>query len=188
MDRDQDILDYLQDRLTTADRDAFESAMARDASLAAEVDVMRSVRAELASGPRHDSADAVWDRLSAKIDAAPQAANDNSRPWQQVLKYAAVAMIAVAAWQVTLGPRVTGGPDGFRTASEQPAAVSFQVKFVETATLGEIAALLAPLGGTISEGPSALGLVRLSFADANLGAEASKVLEERSDLVEFVAD
>ncbi|MGZ2258768.1 hypothetical protein [Roseobacter sp. A03A-229] len=187
VDRDQDILNYLQDRLTAADREAFEGAMARDASLAAEVDVMRAVRAELASAPRHENADAVWDQLSVEIDAMPTTANDNKRPWQQMLKYAAVAVIAVAAWQVTVGPRINGAPDGFRTASEKSEAFSFQVKFVDAATLGEIAAVLVPLGGTISDGPSALGLLRLSFANASLGEEAIVVLEERTDLVEFVA-
>lgn len=188
MDRDQNILDYLQDRLTSTDRGAFESAMARDASLAAEVDVMRRVRAELASTPKHDKADAVWDQLSAEIDAAPRAANDNNSPWQQALKYAAAAVIAVAAWQVTIGPRINGVPDGFRTASEQSTEFTFQVKFVNTATFEDIAALLTPLGGTISDGPSALGLVRLSFADADLRDAALRALQEREALVEFVAE
>ncbi len=188
MDRDQDILDYVQGRLAPADRDAFEQAMARDASLAAEVDVMRSVRGALASGPTHAQAEAVWDRLSAEIDPPPQAANDNRRPWREVLTYAAVALIAVAAWQVTIGPRLTAGPDGFRAATAQSDGVSFQVKFVDAATLGEIATLLAPLGGTISDGPSALGLVRLSFPDPSQREEAMRLLETRSDLVEFVAE
>ncbi len=188
MDRDQKILDYLQGRLDVPDRVAFDEAMARDPSLAAEVDVMRSVRAELESAPKHENAAAVWDRLSAEIDATSNAANDNWRPFQQLLKYAAVAVIAVAAWQLTIGPRITGAPDGFRTASEQPAAFTFQVKFVETVTLAEIAGLLAPLGGTISDGPTALGLVSLSFADARMREEALETLEARPELVELVAE
>lgn len=188
MDRDQNILDYLQDRLGSDDRDAFEDAMARDASLSAEVDVMRSVRAALSSTPGHENADAVWDRLSSEIGAAPQAANDNRRRWQPVLRYAAVAVIAVAAWQVTIGPRLNQGLDGFRAAREQPAAFTFQVKFVERATLGEIAAVLAPLGGTITDGPSALGLVRLSFTEAGLRDEALETLADLGELVEFVAE
>lgn len=162
--------------------------MTQDASLAAEVDLMRSVRAEMASTPGHKNADTVWDRLSKEMDAAPQAANDSYRPWQQALKYAAVAVIAVAAWQVTIGPRINEGPAGFRTASEEPAVFTLQVKFVESATLGEITDLLAPMGGTISDGPSALGLVRLSFAEAGLRDEALKALADRGSLVEFVAE
>ncbi|MCV3272743.1 anti-sigma factor [Roseobacter sinensis] len=188
MDRDQNILDYLQDRLTAADREAFEAAMAQDGSLAAEVSVMRSVRAQLAAAPKHESADAVWQRLSAEMESRPPAANDDRPPWQQLLKYAAVAVLAVAAWQVTIVPRMGEAPGGFRTASEQPAAFTFQVKFVESATLGEIAAVLGPLGGTITDGPSALGLVRLSFAEAGLRDEALKALEGQVELVEFVAD
>ncbi|MEM1074994.1 MAG: hypothetical protein AAF665_15710 [Pseudomonadota bacterium] len=188
MDRDQKILDYFQNRLTERDRKAFEAAMTRDPSLTAEVNVMRAVRAELASAPGHDSAAAVWDRLSAEIDAAPHAANDNRRLWQELLKYAAVAMISVAVWQLTIGPRVSVAPDGFRTAGEQPAGFTFQVKFVDTATLVDISALIAPLGGTISDGPTALGLVHLSFADEHLRDEAIRELEGRRDLVEFVAE
>lgn len=188
MDRDQSILDYLQDRLTSSDRDVFERSMAKDTSLAAEVDLMRSVRAELSSAPGHENADAVWDRLSAEIDAEPQAANDNRRPWRQTLKYAAVAVLAVAAWQVTVGPRINQVPGEFRTASEQPAAFAFQVKFVESATIGEITALLAPLGGTITDGPSALGLMRISLAEAGLREEALEVLNNSRELVEFVAE
>ena len=174
--------------MSSEDRDAFENAMALDASLAAEVDVMRAVRVELASGPRPENADAGWDRISAEIDARPQAANDNRPPWLQMLKYAAVAVMAIATWQLTVGPRMAEDPDGFRTAGEESVDFSFQVKFVDTATLTEIAALLAPLGGTISDGPTALGLVRLSFADNDVGEQARRMLEGRTDLVEFVAE
>ncbi|MDU9004365.1 hypothetical protein [Sedimentitalea todarodis] len=189
MDQDDAILDYLQDRLKPEDRASFEADMGRDPVLAAEVDLMRQVRAELASGSKHDDAEAVWDRLSASMDEAPQAANENRRPWIQGLRYAAVGVIAVAAWQLAVVPRLDAPGDGFRTASElQSEAYTLQVKFIEGVTLEEIAELLGPLAGTISDGPSALGLVRLSFPDAASLAQAQETLNYRGDLVEFLSE
>lgn len=162
--------------------------MAQDASLAAEVDLLRSVRSEFAKAPKHENADLVWDRLSAEIDAEPRAANDNRPLWKEALKYAAVAILSVAAWQFTFGPRIGDVQDGFRAASEAQVDFSFQVKFVETASYGEIAALLAPLDARITDGPSALGLMRLSFEDADARQQAISVLETNSGLVEMVAE
>ncbi len=188
MTRDQNILEYLQNRLSLADKDAFERMMAQDAALAAEVDVMRAVQAELTDGPKHENADAVWDRISASIDAQAAPANNNRSPWRQMLKYAAVAVLAIAAWQVAVVPRISAVPEGFRTVSETSEAVSIQVKFTETTTLVDISALLAPLDGRIIDGPGALGLVRLSFPDESLAEAARAVLESNATLVEFVAD
>lgn len=188
MDRDDTILDYLQNRLAPEDRETFEKAMAQDATLSAEVDLMRSVRSELATGPEHENAEAVWDRVLAGIDSAPQPANTDRRPWMQVLRYAAVATIAVAAWQLTVVPRIGGAPDGFRTASEAAAAFVLQVKFTPSATISDIGDLLVPLSGTISDGPSTLGLVRVSFPDQPSRQQAIDVLNARIDLVELVVE
>ncbi|MFK7870917.1 MAG: hypothetical protein AB8B58_16965 [Roseobacter sp.] len=188
MDRDQNILDYVQDRLSTADRAKFEDAMVQDTSLAAEVDVMRSLRAALSAGPVHEKADAVWQRLSTEISDAPRAANDNQRPWRHLLKYAAVAVFAVAAWQTTVAPRLLTVPEGYRAASDAAAEFTFQVKFTDGATLADIADVLAPFGGRIIDGPSALGLVRISVSEEDLVQDAQTALEMRTDLVEFVAE
>ena len=120
---EQNILDYLQNRLSAARKDAFEQMMAEDAALAAEVEVMRAVRRELAAGPKLDNAEAVWERVSASIDAQAVPANDNRSPLKQVLKYAAVVLIAVGAWQVTVVPRISAVPASIMPASaETPAA------------------------------------------------------------------
>lgn len=187
MDRDDAILDYLQHRMAPDAREAFEAELSRDAPLAAEVAVMRAARETLAEGPRHEKAQMVWDKLSAQMEDEPKAANDNRSPVLQILKYAAVAVIAVAAWQFAVVPRTAIGPDGFRTASEEATSFVLQVRFVDAATLGDIGALLAPLGGTISDGPSALGVLRVSFPDAEAVDKAAQTLTARTDLVEFVA-
>ncbi|MDP5220067.1 hypothetical protein Q5Y75_22950 [Ruegeria sp. 2205SS24-7] len=188
MERDQDILDYLQDRLGPSERETFEKTMARDASLAAEVAVMRAVRSELDASPKHAQAEAVWDRLSVEIDGTPRAANDNRQAWRHVLRYAAVALLAIAVWQFAVVPRIGEAPGGFRTASEQVDDFALQVKFVDGAPFGDISDLLGTLGGVISDGPSALGLVRVSFPDAAARAAALEAMREQVDFVEFVAE
>lgn len=187
MDREQDILDYLQDRMPPEAQSAFEAEMSRDAALAAEVDLLRKVRTELAIGPEHVQAEAVWDRIAGQIET-PTPANENRRPWLLALRYAAVAALAIAVWQVTLGPRLIQGGGGFQTASEAQVEASFQVRFAETATLAEIAEALLPLGATITDGPTALGLLRLSFPDSEAAVTAREMLAARPELVELIAD
>ena len=188
MERDDAILDYLQGRLAPEDRQAFEKTMAQDSALAAEVDIMRAVRSEMASGPEHEQADAVWDRLSAAMDGTAQPANVNRRPVQQFLKYAAVAVLAIGAWQVGVAPQLATAPDGFRAASEESADFILQVKFAPDATLKEVGEVLGPLGGTISDGPTALGVVRVSFSDAGSRDAARTALEAMDNLVDLLLD
>lgn len=188
MDRDETILEYLREKLPPEDRSAFEATMAQDAALAAEVELLRAVRSELATGPKHDNAGAVWDRLAAKMDPLPVHANDNRSPWIHTLRYAAVAVLAVAAWQFTVVPRTGTAPDGFRTSSEVTAAFVLQVKFLDNATIADIGLLLAPANGTIIDGPSALGIVRVSFPDQAARVQALESLGAQSDLVEFVLE
>ncbi|MEL7013167.1 MAG: hypothetical protein AAFO72_07800 [Pseudomonadota bacterium] len=188
MDRDDAILHYLQDRLDAEDRTSFEQALAEDPALAAEVDVMRAVREEMRTEPQHEKAEEVWNKLSAQMDGMGPAANDNVAPWLGVLKYAAVAAIAVAAWQFTVVPRIGDPQDGFRAASEANAEFVLQVRFVDSATIGGIRDLLGPIGGTITDGPSALGIVQVSFVDAASRDAAREVLTSRSEIVDFLSD
>ena len=188
MDRDDAILHYLQDRLDAEERKSFEQALAEDPALAAEVDVMRAVREEMSAEPQHEKAEEVWDRLSAQMDGMGPAANDNFAPWLGVLKYAAVAAIAVAAWHFTVVPRIGAPQDGFRAASEASAEFFLQVRFVESAPLAEIGDLLGPIGGTITAGPSALGIVQVSFVDAASRDAAREVLAARSAIVDLISN
>lgn len=186
MNRDDAILDYLQNRLSPDDRAAFKQAMAEDAVLAAEVDVMRSVRAQLATGPEHDQAEAVWNRLSASIGQDGRPANENRIPVAQALRYAAVALVAVFVWQFAVAPRTSDVIPGFTPASETAGAFVLQVKFTEDATLGEITELLTPWRATIIGGPGSLGILRVAFPDAAARQQAMVELSARTDLVEVV--
>ena len=186
MDRDEVILSYVQNRLGPDERAAFEADMAQDSALSAEVDLMRLVRDDLAKAPKHDGAEAVWDRLSENMTPPP--ANTNSRPFMQVLRYAAVAGLSVAVWQMAVVPRLSGPDQDFRTATTPSDAFTIQMKFVDAATISDIGALLVPLSGTITDGPSALGLVMLAFPDQASRDAAMDVLRSRSDLIELVVD
>lgn len=190
MDRDDKILAYLQDRLSSQERDQFERDMAEDAALRGEVSLMQSVRGELANEATLPDPDALWARISADMNQPAPVANDNRRPWVQLVQYAAVACIAVAAWQIFAVPRLGSGtgPEVFRAASEASDKFELQVKFLDTARMADVAALLADLDGTISGGPSALGIVRISFADDMRREEAFRVLTARKDLVEFLPE
>jgi len=188
MDRDDRIMDYMQNRLSPAERAQFEQSMAEEPALAAEVELMRAVRMDLENGPVHKKADAVWDRLSSAMEAAPLPANDNRSPWRQVLQYAAVALVAVMGWHFAIVPQITDQPGGFEAASEQSVLPALQIRFVNTATLGDITALLTSLDGRITDGPSALGLVQVSFPDAQLMQEALALLRSRPELVELVQE
>lgn len=190
MDRDDKILAYLQDRLVTRERDQFERDMAADVRLRGEVNLMQSVRGELANAPALSDPDELWERISADIDQSGKAANDNRRPWLQVAQYAAVACVAIAAWQVIAVPRLgpDTGPEAYRAASETSDEFELQVKFLDTATMADVIAVLTDLDGTISDGPSALGIVRVSFTSEARRQDAVDALASRKDLVEFMPD
>ena len=190
MDRDDKILAYLQGKLSSTDHARFEDEMAADATLAGEVAVMRSVQAELAEGPKMPDPDQGWTRLLAAINEPARPANENRRPWLQVAKYAAVASVAIAVWQVAAVPRL-GAPQAtepFRAATETSDAVTLQVKFADGAQIEDIVALLEPLGATLTGGPSALGIIRVSFQDDDMRQQALVALEARTDLVEFALE
>lgn len=186
MDRDDTLLAYLQGKLTPEDRARFEAEMAADPALAAEVEVMRAVRTNLSDAPQHAQADAVWDRLSAAIGTPPQAANQNRPYLRRLAGYAAVAVLAVVCWQVALVPLIGDVAPVYRTASEDGAGFPLQVRFADGATMSEITALLSDLDGTITDGPGALGLLRLSFPDEDRQQRALEALRGRAALVEFV--
>lgn len=190
MDRDDKILAYLQGKLASPDHVRFEKEMAVDKSLAAEVALMRSVRAQLASGPKMPNPDQGWARLSEAICEPARPANENRRPWRQLAQYAAVACVAIATWQVVAVPRLGNepAPETFRAASEAADAFTLQVKFADTATMTEITAVLGPLGGMITNGPSALGILRISFENEEARRQARVALETRDDLVEFALE
>ena len=79
-----------------------------------------------------------------------------------------------------------GGEARYAPVSEQPAAGStVSVAFVPTASEAAIRVLLAEVGARISDGPSAIGLWQLSFAD-DAARDAGLLRLQAADIVESV--
>lgn len=191
MDRDDDVLSYVKGTMSDAERLSFETELQTDKYLAAEVDVMLAARSEFAHQAVPTSAALTgWDRLSASIDesaATPNAANDNRAPVRQTLQMAAAAVLAVGVWHFAISPSFVGSDaPTFRTASTAALATELNVVFRENASIGEISALLLSMKGSLVDGPSALGVFKLRFADQSLRDAAATAFSERSDLFQSV--
>ncbi|RLJ41034.1 hypothetical protein BCF46_3610 [Litoreibacter meonggei] len=189
MDREDELLFYVQNRLSERDREAFEERLATDQILAAELAVLQAARnnfTEKKSGASELSVG--WADLEGRMDAAqPTAANDNHPIRLGLLQVAAVSAIAVMAWHFVAVPQFAKTPDAFETVSQESDAHVLQVIFSPDATLAETAAFLTQFDGSISGGPSAVGLYRLRFADPEQLESALEAAKANGALFEFVA-
>ncbi len=186
MDRDDLILAYVQGKLTEADATAFEQALEQDADMAAEILALRAARSEFAQEDDQLEAGPGWDRLEAAIDATAPA-NDN-RPLRLSLWQAGGLIAAsLALWQVAVVPLTQPQRlPGYEAVSEDAAGPVLQVMFSGTASVADVTAMLRDTGGTVVDGPGALGLYRIAFDSTDQMEVARAVLEGRSDLIDMV--
>ena len=194
MGRDDQVVNYLQGRLDEGQRRAFEADIAADPALAAEIEVLQAARQlndqDTASHGRdmHDG----WARLDAAIgaEAAAPAANDNAAPWKALAKAACIAVVSIGLWQFAVAPRLAAPPQAeYAPASQSEGSEAvLQVIFTDSAPAGQIAALIYELGGTVIDGPGAIGLYRIAFEDAQSRADAAVALAARPDLVASVTE
>lgn len=188
MERDDRILAYLQGLMDAEARKAFEAEMDAQPSLRAEVGVLRAAAQDLGARPVPEGVrEAGWDRLSASIEAErmPGPANSNRVP--QLLKVAAIVIASIGLWQVAVVPQLPGTGGGFVPASETAQGPVLRVAFAETAQMDEITALLQQIGAEIGDGPGAIGLYTLRFADDAARDAAEAALGARPDLVLMVS-
>lgn len=132
-----------------------------------------------------------WSRLSRAIDAEI-AAQSQSRPkWRPMLQAAATAICAIGLWQFAVVPNLpglTGSDDTYIPATGQPAG-QVVVAFMPDATESEIRALLQDIGATVIDGPSALGLWTLGFAEeSGLDAGVERLRQETAIVESVQAD
>ncbi len=187
MDREERLLAYMQDKLDAADRAAFEVEITADPALAAEVAALKAVRQEFDAETVAGARAAGWERLSAAIASQRPVATNDNRPYRLSLwQAAAAAVVAVLMWQVAAVPLLQEDPATYRTVTETVAGPGLQVIFAEDAPAGEIAAVLREVGGTVTDGPSALGIWRVSFSDAEGRDAAMAALSARTDIIESV--
>lgn len=187
MDRDDAIVDYMQNRMPPDTRAAFEAEMEADPKLAAEVAVMQAARTDMSqSTVPAGAAAAGWERLSGALDGP---ANINRSPVMQFLQIAAAMVLAVAVWHFAVIPSFFDtGPSGFQTASAEDGQPDLNVLFNEGAAMGEVSAILTELEGAIVAGPSALGTYLLRFATTEQREAAFEVLKTREDLFSTVLE
>ncbi len=189
MEPEDELLFYIQNRLSELDRKAFEKRLATDQNLRAELAVLQAARNDFAE-KQTDASDlgAGWAELESRIDAAQTTAANENRPIRLgLLQVAAVSAFAVMAWHFVAVPQFTKDPSSFETVSQENDGHIMQVVFRPDTTLAQTAAFLTQYKGSIFDGPGAVGVYRLRFADPEQLQMALKAAKANSELFEFVA-
>ena len=186
MDQDDKVLAYLQGHMSEQDRGAFEREIAGSPELAAEIAALRAAQSVMADGAPDMPADG-WARLSSAIAASEQPPANTNRPMRLTLVQAAcVAIAAVIGWHFVEPAVFQQDAETFTPASTDQDIAALQIVFAQSASMGEIAAILAEVDATVADGPGAMGIFRLTFADAAARDQAFAALRARQDLVEEV--
>ncbi|WP_158964875.1 hypothetical protein [Chachezhania sediminis] len=184
MEDDDRLVAWLQNRLDPAARAAFEAEMAADPDLRAAATALRAAADELGNRPVPEGMkEAGWDRLSRAIDADRIAAPANLNRGLTALKVAGIVVATIVFWQFGVAPRLPEPGAGFAPASVSVAGPALRLAFTETAPAAEVTALLQSIGATVIDGPGALGLYTIGFADAAARDAAEAALSDRPDLV-----
>lgn len=188
MDRDDLVLAYVQGRLPEAERGAFDARLSAEPDLAAEVAALQAMRDAFAQADAEIAPDQGWARLEAAIDAAPPAAANVNAPLRLPLwQVGGLIAASLALWQVAVVPTLGPGLEpGFETVGAPTQADVLQVLFAPGADVSAVTALLRDVGGTVVDGPSAIGLYRVSFSSAEALGTAREALTARTDLIEMV--
>ena len=102
------------------------------------------------------------------------------------MQIAATAVIAVGVWQLAVVPMLPGGGGDVYVPATGTTEGAVIVAFAPDATEAQIRALLQEIGATVTDGPSALGLWTLSFADEGRRTEGLTRLQAATGIVESV--
>jgi len=191
------IPDYLEGRLSAADRSIVEKSINQDAEFAAEFRLQKNMRDALQSEVVTDVSDELgWARLKKDMNVSEVSeiieqpvsgtANDNIRPGRFWRSAAALLFVAVIGQGAFIGTKLQTGNEAQYAAVSEPALESFTLKvgFTADAPLADVTALMTETSGHIIAGPSSLGLYVVGFSSQEdlLGAEA--VFKARSEIIE----
>ncbi|MEL7217153.1 MAG: hypothetical protein AAGK01_01835, partial [Pseudomonadota bacterium] len=143
-----------------------------------------------------------WARIEREIsrnahNSAPAAANDDAPFWKRPRfagwQVAASVAVAVLGWQALVVPAITSAPADDPAAytlagGGSEAEFTLRVSIQPNVTEADMRVLLGEVGAQIVDGPSAIGLYTLSFADAEAKSAAETDLAAREDIVAEIAD
>ena len=197
------IQSYVLGTLDPESASAVALAAETDPGLAAEIALWQASR-DIAG---EDAAQASpgefgWARIEREISrssqaSAPVAANDDVPFWKRPRfagwQVAASVAVAVLGWQALVVPSITSAP------GDDPAAYSLagdgsdaeftlRVAIQPDVSEADMRALLGEVGAQIVDGPSAIGLYTLGFADADAKVSAAAELTARDDVIAEVAE
>ncbi len=190
---------YVNGTLDGDDLAAVEAYLARSEKAREEVVYLERLRNAMQSQPQVNSpgelglkrlqremsrAGEQGTRAADMAATAQHSARASVPAWWRNLAVAACLVVAVLG--VLTVTDWTGDRDGLRLAGGESAAV-LQVTFKPQATEDSIRALLLEIGASITEGPSALGVYRLSLepgADDAVLSNALRQLRTRGNVVE----
>ena len=206
----QDLIpDYLANRLSVEQKEAFEQQLADDQLLGEELEDFKSFKIlyqeiEVEDNPAPDH---IFQRITAAIDEAesvpqPVKARNNSDVnvftqfltdgWEWLRESLTIpwALAAVQAALIVFLVMPSPQDKTYQTLSsnspavEQPEQITYNIVFKESATAQQIKELMLSLNGSITSGPTDQGRYLVSFdQSANLSSLVSLV--EDSDIVLF---
>ncbi len=161
---------YVNGTLSVAEKEAVEALLRESENARAEVAALQAVAAEVVAGEQRGSAPAElgWRRLQRDMRASKSAAS--TPRWQRLAAIAATVVIAVQAGLLLQKPdtaediRLLAGHDltdhPLQSLGEYHV---FQFRFNEQADIEAANAGLLKFEAEIIEGPSALGVYRLTI-------------------------
>lgn len=179
------LADYVRGTLTDEERARVEAEAAADPMVAAELATLTGVASVLKSdAPPIAGKEFGWARLSRAIDAEPAASVTSSNIVKWQIAAVVFGFLAVGQTLAFTSGFYDSAEDQFGLAGEQSLAQtwSIQVSFSPSAPIAEIEQLLQANGGRISDGPSALGLYRITF-DSEASRNAAQQMFKDSAIV-----
>ena len=183
---DSTLMAYVRGDLPPDAAAEVERAAREQPAVAGDIALMRGLVRARAADPSTAPGELGWARLSRAIDAEAAPVHQPRRNWRPLMQIAATAVIAVGVWQLAVVPMLPGGGGDLYVPATGTTEGAVIVAFAPDATEAQIRALLQEIGATVTDGPSALGLWTLSFADERRRTVGLTRLQAATGIVESV--
>ncbi len=186
---EEDLLAFARGEASADVSARIKEVAATDTTFRAELTLASGLKNTLAAatdGP--DTREFGWRRLEAEIAKSPDNTpiqGDRPQFWRFAAMFLGALVIAQGSY-IALVPG-TGDAPVFQTVSEEVTGFTFRVAFKAEASMTDIDALLKEYGAQIVDGPSAIGLYRLSFETESAMA-AARVHLSTSPLINLLAE